>query len=107
MTGEIEKPAIRRKEDGTFEKGCSGNISGRPKNTLKDYVRKMFSVMSDEEKKEWLEKQKVSGIDIWKMAEGNPENKSDFTSNGEGIQPILVKFINGDKISDNRDTGGI
>jgi hypothetical protein len=31
---------------------------------------------------------------IWKMAEGNPKQDTDVTSNGETV-PILVKFVDG------------
>lgn len=74
-----------------FMPGQSGNPSGRPKNTLKDYVRKMFMEMSDEEKKDWLEKNKISGIDQWKMGEGNPE------TNVKGDIEITKKIISVDE----------
>lgn len=82
-----EKPAIRpisgRNPDGTFPKGVSGNISGRPKGTLKDYVRQKFMAMSVDEKEAFL-----SGIDeatIWRMGEGNPAQETDITTGGEKI----------------------
>lgn len=87
-----------------WKKGQSGNILGRPKGkTMKDWAREYISKMTDEERDEWLE-----GIPkeiIWKMAEGNPKQDTDVTSNGEQIQPVLVKFINGSE--NNRDTRGI
>lgn len=68
-----------------FKKGQSGNPKGRPKGTfsLKTYAKKYLQEMSDEEKLEFME-----GLPkdvIWKMAEGNPENKSDITSDGKPI----------------------
>ena len=66
-----------------FMPGVSGNPGGRPKGTLKDYVRRKFMEMSDEEKIEWLEKNKIAGIDQWKMGEGNPKQDVDAQVSGE------------------------
>lgn len=57
-----------------WKKGQSGNPNGRPKNTLKAFLAREFRDMNDDEKREWLKEHKVSGIDQWKMAEGNPDN---------------------------------
>lgn len=72
-----------------FMPGISGNPSGRPKDTLKQFVAKRLCGMSDEEKEQWLLDNKIAGIDMWKMAEGNPKQDTDVTSGGEKIQPIL------------------
>lgn len=61
-----------------FKPGQSGNPGGRPKNTLKDYVKEMFIKMSDEEKKNWLKDNKITGIDQWKMGEGLPRQDLDI-----------------------------
>lgn len=58
-----------------WPKGVSGNPSGRPKGTLKDYIRKKFMEMSDEDKEIWLKENNISGIDQWRMGEGNPTNE--------------------------------
>ena len=60
-----------------FQPGQSGNPSGRPKGTLKDFVRQTFISMTDEEKRTWLISNKISAIDIWKMGEGNPKQDID------------------------------
>jgi len=86
-----EKTEIPRNPDGTFPKGVSGNPGGRPKNTLKDYLRRKFSSMTDEEKEEFLKG--VSAIDQFRMAEGNPHTTTDVTSGDAPINPVLVKFV--------------
>jgi hypothetical protein len=68
-----------------FVKGQSGNPGGRPKGSksLKTFAREYLETLPPEEKVEYL-KTLPTEI-VWRMAEGNPENKSDITSNGETI----------------------
>jgi hypothetical protein len=55
-----------------FKKGQSGNPLGRtPGKSLKEFAKEYFEGMNK--------------ADIWKMAEGNPENKTDLTSDGSAI----------------------
>lgn len=83
-----------RNEDGTFKKGFSGNPGGKPRNTLKKYVQDKLAYMTDEEKEAWLIEHKISGLDQWKMGEGNPENAVDLTSKGERFgSPILADAL--------------
>ena len=71
-----------------WKKGQSGNLKGRPKGvTMKEYAKQYLERMTDEERDEWLD-----GLNkeiIWKMAEGNPENKSDVKLDGEIIATVI------------------
>lgn len=75
-----------------FKAGVSGNPGGRPKGTisLKEYARKYLQELDEEGKKEFMEG--LSKDIIWKMAEGNPETKSDITSDGKALTINVVKF---------------
>ena len=87
-----------------WKKGQSGNLKGRPKGkSLKEYSRDYLASMTDEERMEFMEG--LNKVDIWKMAERNPENKSDITL--DNIQPILVEIIRekqDEKPEDNTNT---
>jgi hypothetical protein len=96
---ELEK--IGRNPDGTFKEGHEKIPgSGRPKDTLKAYARQKLSNMTPEEKEEFLKQ--ITPEMIWKMAEGNPKQDTDVTTNGESLNKALVAFIDG-KDSDNQD----
>jgi hypothetical protein len=73
---------------------------------MKDFLRRKFMELSDEDKEKFLVDNKVSGVDQIKLAEGQPHQTQDVTSGGEALTPVLVKFIDG-KSDDNRDTEGV
>lgn len=76
-----------------WQKGQSGNPAGRPKTrTLKEYAREFLSQMSEEGRIAYFSKMKPE--DVWKMAEGNPETKTDLTSKGERILVMPLELIN-------------
>lgn len=92
---------IENSKPWLFKKWVSGNPSGKPKWTvsLKKFAQKYIQWLSEQEKLEFMEW--LNKIDIWKMAEGMPETKTDITSNGEWIQQLLVQFIDGNENNSN------
>jgi hypothetical protein len=82
---ETKAEKIARIAPYQWKKGQSGNIMGRPPGkSMKEYVRQYLERMTDEERDEWLE-----GLPkelIWKLAEGNPKQDTDVTSDGKKLQ---------------------
>lgn len=67
-----------------FQKGNNANPNGRPRGkSLKTFVREMLESMNDEDKAKYLKQ--LDPEFVWKMGEGNPEAKTDITSNGKTI----------------------
>ncbi len=101
----VEQQNIREKRIAQlapyqFKKGQSGNPAGRYKGvkTGKERAKQYIASLSDEEWEDFMEG--LSKIDIWKMAEGLPESKSDVTTGGESLNTVLIRFID-DKGKDN------
>lgn len=90
------KRSVEHLKEYQFKPGQSGNPSGRPKGTLKDFVRQMFIDMDEKEKAQWLKAHKISGIDIWKMGEGNPTADVELKGN-LSISQVLDELENGSK----------
>ena len=83
---------------------------GRPKGkSMKEYSREFLASMTDEERQEFMEG--IPKVDIWKMAEGNPENKIDAkietTSKFTDEELEAAKqFILGTRLNKNTETAG-
>ena len=70
-----------------WQKGQTGNAGGRPKDTMKDYLRRKFNTMSDQEKELWLKEHKVAGDMQIRLAEGNPTEDKNISITAP--KPIL------------------
>lgn len=72
-----------------WKKGFCPNPSGRPKGkSMKQYAQEYIMKMTDEERDEWLEGMEKK--EIWKMAEGNPETKTEIDATITG--PSVIRL---------------
>lgn len=71
------------------------NPGGEPKNSMKNYMAAKLAQMTPEQKDKWLKDNKISGIDKWKMAEGNPSNEIEH-SGRLTIEEVLDQIENED-----------
>lgn len=81
---DAEKHVPKQLKPYAWKKGVSGNPNGRPKGkTLKEFAREYLESLPDDEKVDYLAS--LPTEIVWKMAEGNPEVKTDITTNGKDI----------------------
>ncbi len=90
-----------------FPKGVSGNPAGRPKGTISlvtilkqrleeigpDQRRSLAEHFADNVIQDALELDGPSRKLLLQYVEGMPQQKTDITSNGEAIQPLLVRIL--------------
>lgn len=77
-----------------WKPGQSGNPKGRPKGkTMKEYARDYLARMTSKERIQFLKS--MSPEFVWRMAEGNPDNKSDIK--GEGFSAFFRESIARDR----------
>lgn len=74
-------------EDTQWKPGQSGNPAGRPKDTMKDFMRRRFKLMTDDEKEAFLKL--VPAAEQIRLAEGNPHQTSDNTTEVTIPKPLL------------------
>lgn len=80
-----------RDEKGRFIPGISGNPNGRPPgSSMKEFWKRKFYAMTDEEKEEWCRDNKLSADVIWRMAEGQPKQDVDLDANVRGPESIKL-----------------
>src|SRR4051812_4900636 len=81
---DAEKHVPKQLQPYLWKKGQSGNPAGRPPGkTLKEFAREYLMSLPDDEKVDYLAS--LPTDIVWKMAEGNPENKTDLTTAGQAI----------------------
>lgn len=82
-------PSTEHLKQYQWKPGQSGNPGGRPTNTMKDYLRRKFMAMTDEEKEDWLKQHQVPGNELIRLAEGNPHSTTDTTIEVSAPIPLL------------------
>ena len=78
-TGQVKRVPNPTGKGGFGDNPQNINPGGEPRNSMKSYVARKLAAMTDDKKEIWLEEHKISGIDRWKMAEGNPKTDTEIT----------------------------
>jgi len=85
-----------------FKKGVSGNPLGRPPGrSLKDRAKAYLAGLSDEEAISFWEG--MNKRDIWEMAEGKPDTKSEVDVRGQISLTALYKKSSTNHLPDGED----
>lgn len=68
-----------------FKPGQSGNPGGKPKGavSMKTWAKNYLATLPPEERIKFLNS--LPKELVWRMAEGNPDNKTDITSDGKQL----------------------
>ncbi len=101
-------PKVERDASGKILPGQESlNPKGRPKGSIsiKDQVRKFLENNPNEVEEIVKHFVKNNRELMWQMLEGRPQQ--DVTSDGEAIQPVLVKFLDGREPNNNSNTPGV
>lgn len=73
-----------------YKKGQSGNPGGRPKGSIsmKTWLANKLASMTEEEREDFVEG--LNKIDLFKMAEGNPDTHSKLS--GDKDNPLVIQI---------------
>lgn len=85
-----------------FGAGNNANPNGRPKGkTLKEFAREYLQSLPDERKIEYLAT--LPEEIVWKMAEGNPDTKSDVIIREKPI-PLDPDVLENNSVQENKES---
>lgn len=90
--GTAEKTGPEQLKPYQFKKGVSGNPMGRPPGrSLKDRAKAYLAGLTDDEAVEFFEG--INKKDVWEMAEGKAEQKTDITTAGKPIIQVAPEIL--------------